>query len=219
MSSEPPFDNDPDTEPFRQIGGHERKRAAVALAVLAVAALALLAVMLYAFGSSGDGNSGPTDNAGPSGPPVTVTGGPAQPSQSSSTRSRPKPTPTKTASTSTSSHGGHVSCPTSAPCTVPDDVGNAVQALNDYRTSHGQKAVTGSVTSAAKTCALSNGNDCPSSFFWEPVGRDGTEVIHKIAASSKGTSWLLDKSMTAVAVGWAYIPGSHSFECAMVAKH
>jgi hypothetical protein len=221
MSSQPPFGDpaDPDTQPFRKVGSGERKRAAVALTILAVAAAILVGVMLYVFGSSG-GNDGPdaTNNANPTGPAVQVTGGGSQTSESSSSQSTPASKP-KTTASSTPPRTGPVSCPTTAPCTVPDDVGNALKALNDYRTANGQPAVTGSVTGAAKACALNTGNNCPSDYFWEPVGRSGNEVIQKISTANKGKSWLLDKSMTAVEIGWAYIPSSRSFECAMIAKH
>jgi uncharacterized protein YkwD len=218
MSNEPPFD-DPDTEPLRSVGSGERKRAAVALTVLAVAAAILVGVMLYAFRSSSDGKSGPSVNAGPTGPAVQVTGGTSQTSpRSSATKTKPKATKTKASSSPPSR--GPVSCPTSAPCAVPDDVGNAVQALNAFRKAHGVKPVVGTVSNAAKTCAVDSGNEssCPSGYFWEPVGRDGGEVITKIEAQPKGTSWLLDKTMTGVDVGWAYIPTSKSFECVLVAK-
>jgi hypothetical protein len=217
MTSGPPYD-DPDTEPLRKVGTGERKRAAVALTVLAVAAAILVGVMLYVFGSSGGNDSKtPSIGANPTGPAVQVTGGGPPPSASSSSKSKPKPKPTTKAS-STQPRSGPVSCPTTAPCALPDDIGNAVQALNSYRTSHGQKAVTGSVTTAAKACALNSGNNCPSNYFWEPVGRSGNQVIQKIALQNKGTSWLLDKSMSSVEVGWAYLPSSRSFECAMIAK-
>ena len=110
-----------------------------------------------------------------------------------------------------------MSCPSAAPCNLSDDVGNAIQALNDYRTQHGKPAVHGAVTQAARTCAVSSGNTCPNGFYWEPVGRSGRQVIQKIAANG-GDSWLLDDHMTAVQVGWAYIPSSKSFECALVSN-
>jgi hypothetical protein len=222
MTSQPP-PQDPDTQPIRRVGTGERKRAAVALGVLAVAALALVVVMIYVFGSSGkSGPAGPTLTA-PTGPPVTVTGsGSSPPPRTSSSHPHPKHTKSSTSpASSTSSFSGPVSCPTSAPCSLPDDVGNVIQALNDYRTGHGVKAVSGSVTQAARDCALNNGdiNSCPSGYFWEPVERSGTQVIQKIAAGSKGTSFLLDPSLKSVEVGWAYIPSSHGYECAVVADH
>jgi hypothetical protein len=222
MTNQPP-PRDPDTQPIRRVGTGERKRAAVALGVLAVAALALVVVMIYVFGSTGkNGTTGPTLTA-PTGPPVTVTGGGSSPPpRTSSSHPHPKHTKSPTSpSSSTSSFSGPVSCPTSAPCSLPDDVGNVIQALNDYRTAHGAKAVSGSVTQAARDCALGNGeiSNCPSGYYWEPVGRSGAQVIAKIAAANGGTSFLLDHSMTAVEVGWAYLPSSHGYECAVVAKH
>jgi hypothetical protein len=101
---------------------------------------------------------------------------------------------------------------------LPDDIGDAVGALNAYRTSHGKKPVRGRVTDAATTCALNNGNDCPGGYFWEPVGRSGQQVVQKIAAMPDGTSWMLDDHMSAVQVGWAYIPESHSFECVLISN-
>jgi hypothetical protein len=111
-----------------------------------------------------------------------------------------------------------VSCPSSAPCDLPDDVGNAVRALNAYRVQHGKAAVSGRVTQAARTCAVNNGDNCPGGYFWEPVPRSGQAVIAKIANSGSGVGWLLDDRMTSVQVGWAYIPSSKSFECALISN-
>ena len=218
MTSEPPFD-DPDTEPLRKLGS-ERKRAALVLAVLAVAAIALVGV-LYAVSTSGGGGGSPSTstNAIPTGPAVKVTGVPSTPAaSSSSSRTKASRSPS-TAVPSSSTRTGPVSCPTSAPCALPDDVGDAVKALNQYRASHGQPPVTGSVTKRAKTCAVGSGDtaSCPTGYYWEPVGRSGSQVIQKISASSKGKSFLLDKAMTTIEVGWAYIPSSHSYECVLVA--
>lgn len=173
--------------------------------------------MIYALGSSGTQSADPT-GADPGGPAVTVTGVPPS-SHSSSTKPKPRPKP-RGSTQSTSRRPGPVSCPTASPCVLPDDVGNAVQALNDYRAAHGQPVVPGSVTKAAQDCAVNNGDEssCPSGYYWEPVGRSGSEVITKIAASGKGTGWLLNPSMEAVQVGWAYIPSSKSYECVLVSS-
>jgi hypothetical protein len=200
--------------------GAERRRAAVALAVIALAAVALVAIMLYVLGSGGHSGGPPPTIAG-TGPAVVATGG--QPATHSS--SRPKSTqptrPTPTSSTSTSSVVAHrtPTCPTTAPCPVPGDVGGAVAAVNAYRASHGVAPVRGTVTRSAQACAVSSGNTCPSHYFWEPVGRSGRQVVRKIAASGgKGVSFLLDKSTHVIEVGWAYLPRSHSYECAIVVK-
>jgi hypothetical protein len=91
--------------------------------------------------------------------------------------------------------------------------------VNAYRASHGVAPVHGTVTRSAQACAVSSGNTCPSHYFWEPVGRSGRQVVNKIAASGgKGVGFLLDRSLRKIEVGWAYIPGSHSYECAIVAR-
>ena len=94
-----------------------------------------------------------------------------------------------------------------------------IGALNAYRRAHGRAPVTGTVSAAALRCAVSSGNDCPYGFYWEPVGRSGRQVIDKIAQDgSRGVSWLLDRRFTRAQVGWAYLPSSHSFECALVSN-
>lgn len=223
--SDPTRSGGPDTQPIR-IGTGERRRAAIALGVLAVGALVLVVIMVYVFGSNGKTTSGtPTKVANPGGPAVTVTGGPhSSPSSHHRThRNRPPHTPSTNPAPSQSvpATGGPASCETSSPCELPTDVGNAVGALNDYRTEHGVDPVAGAVTKAAQDCALAAGevSSCPSGYFWEPVPRSGRQVIEKIAAQSDGSSWLLDKTMTRVEVGWVYIPSSHSYEVAMVADH
>ncbi|HEY2271608.1 MAG TPA: hypothetical protein VGH30_02455 [Jatrophihabitantaceae bacterium] len=227
--SDPTSGNGPDTQPIK-IGGGERRRAAIALAVLAVGALVLVAIMVYVFGSNGKTTSGnPISVSGPSGPAVTVTGGPhnSPSSHHQSHRNHPTHNPSQNPSSaiapsqSVPATGGPSSCETSSPCELPTDVGNAVGALNDYRAGHGVDPVNGAVTKAAQECALANGqtSSCPSGYFWEPVPRSGRQVIEKIAAQSSGSSWLLDKTMTRVEVGWVYIPSSHSYEVAVVADH
>jgi hypothetical protein len=205
---------DPDTQPLRAVGTGERQRAAIALGVLAIVALVIVGIMVAVLGSKSN-DSGPTTNGNPQGPAVTVTGN-SQPSNASS-----GPVTKHHRHHRTVSPGGPgnapVSCPSSAPCDLPDDVGKAVQALNAYRAQHGKPAVQGTVTQAARTCAVTAGNQCPSGFYWEPVPESGRQVIQKIAANG-GDSWLLDDNMTAVQVGWAYIPSSKSFECALVSN-
>ena len=209
-------DRDPDTQPIPTIATGERQRAAIALGVLAIVALVVVGIMVAVLGSKGGGSPASTPNANRTGPNVVATGG-----------NHPSHNPSKNPSKAHSSHpskqpsssprSGPVSCPTSAPCDLPDDVGNVVQAINAYRATHGKPAIQGTVTQAARTCAVSSGNQCPNGFYWEPVGRSGQQVITKIAANG-GDSWLLDSRMTSVQVGWAYIPSSKSFECALVSN-
>jgi hypothetical protein len=223
VSSQPPS-RDPDTEPITPVGTSERKRAALALLVLGVAAVVLVVVMVYVFGSSND-NNGPSSAANPTvgGPAVTVTGdGSAPPPHTAASHPHThKATKSNTPTPNQSSYSGPVSCPTSAPCTLPQDVGDVIGAVNDFRTQHGAKPVPGSVTPAARKCVASHGDQssCPSGYFWEPVGRSGAQVVSKIARASDGTSWLLDRSMRSVAVGWLYIPSTHSYECAVISQH
>lgn len=204
---------DPDTQPIPAVRTGERQRAAIALGVLAIVALIIVGVMVSVLGSN-NGNNGPASNGAPTGPAVTVVS--HQPSAGRSGhptkkhRRHPHQPPSRPGNAA-------VSCPTAAPCDLPDDVGGAVAALNAYRTQHGKPAVRGAVTQAARTCAVSSGNQCPNGFYWEPVGRSGRQVIQKIAVAG-GDSWLLDDRMTAVQVGWAYIPASKSFECALVSN-
>ncbi len=201
---------DPDTQPLRPVETGERQRAAIALGVLAIVALVIVGIMVAVLGNSK--NTTTTAGKPKGGPAVTVTGGSRPSNASSGPVTKPHRHHHKTRPSNTA-----VSCPSSAPCDLPDDVGNAVRALNAYRAQHGKPAVHGSVTQAARTCAVTAGDQCPSGFYWEPVGQSGRQVIAKIAANG-GDSWLLSDSMTAVQVGWAYIPSSRSFECALVSN-
>lgn len=209
-------ERDPDTQPIPTIRTGERQRAAIALGVLAIVALVIVGIMVAVLGSSGGGSPASTQAANRTGPNVVATGG-TQPN------SNPSGTPTKnhagshpSKQPSSSPRSGPVSCPTSAPCDLPDDVGNVVQAINAYRSAHGKPPVQGKVTQAARTCAVSSGNTCPNGFFWEPVPKSGQQVVQKIANSGDGAAFLLDSNLKAVQVGWAYIPSSKSFECAII---
>jgi hypothetical protein len=203
---------DPDTQPI-PIRTGERQRAAIALGVLAIAALIIVGVMVAVLGSNNNTTS--TTNGAPKGPPVTVIS--HQPSAGPSGRTTEHPRRHHHKLPPSRPHNAAVTCPTASPCDLPDDVGNAVQALNAYRAQHGKPAVRGIVTPAARTCAVTSGDQCPNGFYWEPVGRSGRQVVEKIAANG-GDSWLLDDRMTTVQVGWAYIPASKSFECALVSN-
>ncbi len=198
----------------------QRKRAALALGAIALVAVLVVAAMLLFVNdsSSGNGNGTDTQVAGPTDSgttaPTTQPRSSVQTSPTgatSSTRATPskQPTPKPT----------RVTCSTEPACTLPGDPGNTLAAVNAYRTSHGQLAIPGSVSRAAQTCAVHNGDSppCPKSYFWEPVsGHNGNEVISKIAAKRDGAQFLLDPSVKSVHIGWAYIPSSGSYECAVV---
>jgi hypothetical protein len=202
---------DPDTAPVRTARFGEKQRAAIVLAVIAVAAVVLVVIMVSLLGSSGN-SPGSAPLAIPTGPAVTVTGG-AQPSTHTS---RPPSSQARSSSSAVPPSNRAVSCPTSAPCALPDDIGDFIGVLNTYRSQHGKQPVAGKVTQAAQTCAVSSGNNCPSNFYWEPVGRSGQQMLSKITDSGSGSADMLNSNLKTVQVGWAYIPSSQSFECALI---
>jgi hypothetical protein len=204
---------DPDTDRFQSAETTARKRAAIALAVLAGAAVVLVAIMIAVLGSSEKPTI--TTGAQPKGPDVIVTGGASSTPRTQAHSQRPSKRPARHHNT----RHRAVSCPTAAPCAVGTDVGKVVAAINRYRIAHGRPAVTGSVTRAAQICALQSGDlaSCHGGYYWEPVARSGQEVVDKIVAGG-GVSWLLDTNMTRLAVGWAYLPASKSFYCAVISN-
>jgi hypothetical protein len=108
-------------------------------------------------------------------------------------------------------------CPSSGACTVSGDAGGVVAALNGFRVSHGVPAVPGGASSQAQQCALDEGAGpaCAQHFAWEIVPmQDGARVISQIA--SRGAQWLLDPDMTSVSVGWAFVPSTGQYECAIL---
>jgi hypothetical protein len=206
---------DPDTQPIPRVrgGGGERRRAAIALLVLAVIAVGVVALMVKLLGGS-KGSPTAELTAPYTGPAVTHVGSRTRTSNSAPS-SAPETSPTSSGATGPSHR--HVSCPSSAPCPLPDDIGDVLGALNAYRQQHGLNPVHGKVTSAAATCAATAASQCPSGFHWEPVGRSGHQVIQKIAARG-GDTFLLDPALKKVQIGWAYVPASQSFYCALVAN-
>lgn len=216
---------DPDTQPIPRVrgGGGERRRALVALLILAVIAVGIVAIMVAVLGGSNGGPSAQSPDRF-NGPPVTHikntpshpnrlhhTGGPRNSQRTSQRTSQP---PTSLSPSGPSNR--HVSCPTSDPCALRDDIGDVLGALNSYRQHYGLGPVAGTVTPAAATCAATAASECPNGFHWEPVGRSGRQVIEKIAARG-GSDFLLNPQLKRVQIGWAYVPASHSFYCALVA--
>lgn len=215
----------------------QRRRAAWGLGILALVAAIVVSLMVFFLGTSHGDNSNqvlpPAVSVSPtaSSPPPSTRSAPA----TSTTPSRPRATPSTSKTSKTSKKPsssarsssakpsvppttGRVSCPSGQACVAPGDAGNVMGALNSYRTAHGRTPALGAVSSAAQRCALGNGNtsSCPTSYFWEPVtGRDGQAVINKIAAGGDGASFLLDPHGS-FELGWAYVPSSHLFECALV---
>jgi hypothetical protein len=198
-----------------------RRRALWALLVLVLVAVFIGAIMVFVIGSSGGGThhglGGSDDTTEPtqssSRPPTSSAArtGRTTPTRPPSTSARPKATSTANP------------CPSTAPCAVADDVGSAVQALNDFRVRHGRPAVPGSASAKAAQCALSQGDgaSCRPHYSWQPgaATADGAKVISAIAGRSDGMQWLLDPEMSSFTVGWAYSPGAGGaghYECAIL---
>jgi hypothetical protein len=181
-----------------------RKRAAWLLAMLAVVAglfVLLFTTVLGGSGGSGGGTNqgGPDDSLGPTSAATVVTHSPSRSPSASGSAS--------------SSHPGSTSCPTSSACALDGDVGGAVDAINAYRTQHDQKSVPGSVSSAAKKCALANGSGCTGGWAESQVSKPtGAAAVAKISKLGR----LLDPSMTSFEVGWAYDPQSKQYYFAII---
>ncbi len=202
------WDDDEDPE--------SRRNAVRGLIVLAVLAVLVIAVVLVIVGTSGGGNHNRrlADDA-------TIQ--PTEPAPTSST-SEPPSTPTTSASItpSTSAHPTPTStanpCLSAGPCAVDGDDGGVVDAVNQFRVSHGRAAVTGTVSGKAQQCALKQGEgpSCDPHFAWEAVPtQDGQRVVSMITARGEGKTWLLDAGITSFSIGWAYAPGS-GYECAIL---
>jgi hypothetical protein len=183
-----------------------RRRAAWLLAMLAVVAVLVVIVMSALLGTHGTkhgSGSGPLDSAvtGPTG----ATSSAPRSGVSSSTASHPATTAASTPATA--------SCPTTQRCALGTDIGNAVAAINAYRTQHGQSAVPGAVSAAAQQCALSNGSGCSGRWAESQVpGPSGAAAVQKIIAFGK----LLDPQLKSIGVGWAYDPQSKQYFFAIV---
>lgn len=189
-----------------------RRRAVWGFTILGLAAVIVVALTVFLIGSSG-GNSNNGLPFTSQIPEQSTAGHHPSTSHSSSSASTSPSAPTTSASTTattTCSSG-------SSSCTLEGDAGHVIEAINSFRTSNGQSPITGTTTDAAKTCSLHDGGgDCPTSYFWEPVTpQDGSAVVQKIASRSDGRSFLLDPSIKAVQVGWAYVGGQYS--CTIVA--
>jgi hypothetical protein len=201
-----------DTEP--EVESDLRRRAAWLLGMLAVVAVLFVVVMTTLVGTDSGGGSNNGVDAGP------LDGAVASPSShSSAPRQRTSstassPTTHARGSTAASSVGHHsASCPTSQPCALDDDIGNAVNAVNAYRTQHGLPAVPGAVSQAAKACALANGSGCSGGWAESQVpGPSGTAAVNKIVQFGK----LLDPQMKSFGVGWAYDPAGKQYFFAIV---
>lgn len=189
-----------------------RRRAVWLLVMLAVVAVLLVVVISAIVGTD---NGGSDQGSGPGPLDSQISSSSAHPpttrhhrQQSSTPRtSESSSHPTATVAT------GSTKCPTSATCVLDGDVGDGVQAINDYRTQHGQPAVPGQVSEQAQTCALHNGNGCSGGWaeteLAEPNGRQAVQKILPFAH-------LLDPQMKSIEVGWAYDPRAKLYYFAIV---
>jgi hypothetical protein len=198
-----------------------RRRAAwllVMLAIVAVLLIVVISALVNTNTSSGHGHSGagPLDPAAlsPGGTPTSAhhTAASAHHTAASAHDTKHQHHPSGAPPT-TRPGPGHTSCPTAQTCVVQGDVGNAIQAINDYRTQHRLPAVPGSVSTAAQACAVHNGNGCSGGWAeTELADPDGREAVQKILPFAH----LDDPNMTSVQVGWAYDPGAQLYYFAIV---
>jgi hypothetical protein len=193
-----------------------RRRAAWLLLMLAIVAVLLVVVISALVSTNNDDGTG---NAGPGvlDPVATQSGGQQSPAGHHSRSHHPRHHHTRTgssSSTATSSiPSGSTSCAGPQTCVVQGDPGNAIQAINDFRTAHGLPAVPGSVTAQAQTCAVNNGNGCTGGWaeteLADPNGQEAVQKIEQFAHFE-------DPNMTSVEVGWAYDPGPELYYFAIV---
>jgi cytoskeletal protein RodZ len=200
-----------DVEP--EVESDLRRRAAWLLGMLVIVAVLFVVVMSKVIGTD-SGSKNASDNGPRPLDGASASTGPQSSASTSSSASSSSASSTSPASRTSSSTAPHkASCPTSARCALDDDIGDAVAAVNAYRTQHGKIAVPGTVSEEAKTCALNNGNGCSGGWAESQVpGPDGDAAVDKIVAFGK----LLDPAMKSFGVGWAYDPGSKSFFFAIV---
>jgi hypothetical protein len=184
-----------------------RRRAAWLLGLIVLVAVLLVLVMTTVLKSDKHGstpqakdpitdvNGASSAPTGPSSPPLKTRS--PDPTQSSSSTASEKKT-----------------CPTDKTCTFDTDIGNAIPAINDYREQNGMSAVPGSVSDAAKQCALNRGDGCDGGWAETEIsapanGKTAVDSIQKFAK-------FLDPGMKSIDVGWAYNPGTKTYYFATI---
>lgn len=190
-----------------------RRRAAWLLGMLAVVVALLLFVMTQVLGGGGSNDN---SNGGPR-PLDSYVNGPTSRHTSSrpATHSASHPSTRASATTGAPSTppAGTTSCPTQSTCVLDGDVGQGVAAINAYRSTHGQPAVSGSVGTQAQQCALHNGNGCSGGWAETEVAKpDGNQAVQKILPFGK----LLDPNLKTFEVGWAYDPRAKLYYFAII---
>ena len=187
-----------------------RRRAAWLLGMLAAVAVLFVVVMSQVLGNGGSKSS---DN-GPGALDSAVAAQSNSASPSPKPTSHPRTTPTsKAAPSSPSATRGSTKCPTRQTCVLDGDVGNGIDAINAYRSQHGQPAVTGTVSQQAQECARNNGNGCSGGWAETELAKpNGRAAVQKILQFGR----LLDPSLKNFEVGWAYDPGAKLYYFAII---
>jgi hypothetical protein len=186
-----------------------RRRAAWLLGMLVVVAVLFVIVMTKVLGNGG----GDSSHGGPGSLDSAVAAQTRSSTPSTAPSSRPRTTPSTKAATSSSPHRPVTKCPTRQTCVLDGDVGNGVDAINAYRTDHGQPAVPGRVSTQAQQCALNNGNGCSGGWAETELAKpNGRAAVQKILAFGR----LLDPQLKTIEVGWAYDPGAKLYYFAIV---
>lgn len=189
-----------------------RRRAAWLLAMLVVVA-ALLVILMVLF-LKGGGKQGPPNGIKPipTGPPSSTAAD--QQHHRHPSASNPA-TPSSSITTPSRVRQHHVSCPSQSPCIAHGDIGNAVAAINAYRTQHGEPAVSGSVTPAAQTCAVTNGGQCTGGWAETQLpAPNGQLAVQKVQSLTN----LLSANLTSLQVGWAYDPTAREYYFAVISN-
>jgi hypothetical protein len=189
-----------------------RRRAAWLLGMLAVVAVLFVLVMTQVLGSgdkkSGDNGPGALDSA-----VAAQTDSPSSGSGSTRASSPARTAPTSKAAGSSSATRGRTTCPGRQTCILDGDVGNGIDAINAYRTEHGQPAVPGRVSTQAQKCAVRNGNGCSGGWAETEVAKpNGRLAVQKILEFGR----LLDPNVKTFEVGWAYDPGAKLYYFAII---
>jgi hypothetical protein len=201
----------------QEVDSDLRRRAAWLLLMLAIVAV-LLVVVISALVSTNNDNGSDSSGNKPLDNVATQSGnqqqGPSGHHSPHHRRHHPQQGGSSSTNTGTPTIPvGTTSCSGAETCILQGDPGNAIQAINDFRSAHGQPAVPGSVSAQAQTCALNNGSGCTGGWA-ETLLSDlnGEEAVQKIEQFAH----FEDPHLTSIEVGWAYDPGAKLYYFAIV---
>lgn len=209
-------------EPPEETGDSElRRRAALLLVLLVLVAGLIVVVMTTLLNSSGNKGGSVADIDGPSITPTPVNSGASSASGHARGVNRG---PSTGAGDSSSASGTSAdprrrptaSCPTKDMCNVEGDISGTTTAINAFRADHNRKPIQAQISDAAQKCALTSGNDCPSSFVWVHVdGLSGNDVVDGVVGFHSSDE-LLDPKTKSFEIGWAFDPKTHTSTCAVI---